>query len=222
MLGSFDFLDNEVIGERDHALHLTRLVEELDLGGRLLFDEYALGLWDPDSAGGLALSKGVRGVSLHLLLLLLLVVWRAAWTREFPRDPQPLERVSPLARAEARAALLERAGRPDLAGDLLRRGVLNRLRARLKLAGSRRERAFDCSLDALVASDQTAGGRWEAFADREARRMAQRSGRPEAGESWSRVFTAGLPRTARGLEELADRLSRVEREALKPTESWKT
>ena len=40
-------------------------------GAPVLFDEYALGRWQPDSALGLALGPSARSFTLHLLVLAL-------------------------------------------------------------------------------------------------------------------------------------------------------
>jgi len=122
LIAAGDYLDNDRLGRRDNGLFLLRLAERRAAGGRLLFDEYALGLGSQESSASLAVSP--RGVllSLHLAVLLLVLCWRSAWAREFPRDPEPLDRVSPLARARALATALRRAGRIDTLGEMLRVG----------------------------------------------------------------------------------------------------
>jgi hypothetical protein len=116
------FLDNAHLGERDAALLAVRLAEELAPSGRVLFDEFALGLWSPRTPIGILLSPVFFLATLHLLLLLALLVLRSAWVREFPRDEAPLESASPLLRARTLAALLERAGRTRLLGRWLEEG----------------------------------------------------------------------------------------------------
>ena len=120
-------LDNGTIGNDDHAPFLVRLLEEIGLEGQVLFDEYALGGWVPESAAQLALAPGNVLFTLHLFVLLGLALWSAAWVRGFARDPEPLGNVSPLARARAQAGLIEQAGRWSLAARMLRRGVIRRL-----------------------------------------------------------------------------------------------
>jgi hypothetical protein len=130
LLGDDSFLANEKIGERDHALLAVRLVEEFARGGRVLFDEYALGLWRPRTAVGLIASPMLLLATLHIVALLLLGFWRSAWVREFPRDPPALESISPLLRARALASLLVRAGRLDVLARHLREGTRRRISRR--------------------------------------------------------------------------------------------
>lgn len=117
-----DYLDNEHLGEGDNAFLLTHLAGRCAAGGRLLFDEHALGLAVGPTSTGLALSSQGLLLTVHLALLLLVLCWRAAWVREFPRDPAPLDRVSPLARVRSLADVLQRAGRIDLLAGMLRAG----------------------------------------------------------------------------------------------------
>jgi len=121
-----DYLQNEDLGAGDNGLFLVRVVELGERGARVLFDEHALGLGAGSSSTGLALSARGRWLTLHLALLLLIVCWRSAWVREFPRDPRALGRVSPLARARGLASLFERAGRYDALAGMLRRGYARR------------------------------------------------------------------------------------------------
>ena len=134
-----EIFDNASIDEHDHALFAVRLVEELRPEGALLFDEYALGGWVPESPLALALAPGTIVFSAHLIALLLVLTWRSAWTRAFPRDPEPLHQVSALARARGFAATLAREGRWSLLARILRSGVLARLMQRRRLAGARLE-----------------------------------------------------------------------------------
>jgi hypothetical protein len=130
LLADDRFLDNAHLRERDHALLAVRLAEELRTkGSALLFDESALGARKNTSAVELALSPRFVLVSAHLALLALLFVWARAWVSAFPRDPEPLARISPISRARARAALYERARRYDLLAAMLRRGAVRRWRA---------------------------------------------------------------------------------------------
>ena len=117
-----DYLDNDELDEEGHALFLVRTVELGDPDGRLLFDEYALGLGAGESSASLAVSPRGLLLTLNLALVLLVVTWRSAWAREFPRDPEPLGRVSPLARARGLAAVMIRAERFDALADMLRAG----------------------------------------------------------------------------------------------------
>ncbi len=116
LLGSAAWLANDSIGREEHGLLAVRLAEAAvgAAPATILFDEYALGGWRPRSKGSLAFAPASRALTLALLAALAIFVWRLAWPREFPRDPKPLDTISPLARARAQAALLERAGRLDL------------------------------------------------------------------------------------------------------------
>lgn len=137
VLGDDAFLDNARLGQEDHALLAVALFEEISRGGRLVFDEYALGLWEASTPIGLATGPNLALASAHVLLFLVLVVWRAAWVARFPRDPVPLAQGSPIMRARALAGLLERAGRQAALARLLRSGVLRRLRVKVRLAPDR-------------------------------------------------------------------------------------
>jgi len=117
--------DNAALDEAN-ALFLVRLFEALPRAERILFDEYVLGGWEPTSALVLAFSPRAALFSAHLLALLALLVWRAAWSGPFARDPEPLAAVSALARAEGAGALLASAGRWGLLARELRRGFLAR------------------------------------------------------------------------------------------------
>lgn len=128
------FGDNANLGEEGNAEALVRLLEDRLRGGRVLFDEYALGRWEPETALGLAFSSALAPTSVHLLVLLALFVWAAAWARAFARDPEPIEQLSPLSRARAQANVLERAERAGLAAQILRRGNLARLARAARLA----------------------------------------------------------------------------------------
>ena len=128
LLADDSFLDNDRLGLEDHGLLAVRLVELLAPSGRVLLDEFALGRWLPTSRTELLASPGIREVALHLVILALLLAWLFGWVREFPRDPV-LPPLDPRQRAQARAALLERAGAYDLLGRELRTGVLRRLAA---------------------------------------------------------------------------------------------
>lgn len=220
LLASLDFLDNDSIGEHDHGLFFVRLLEELDGGGRVLFDEYALGNWSPQSLGELAFSAPLRGISLQLFLLILVFTWRSAWPRRFPRDPEPFERVSPLARARARASLFARAGRLDLSAQLLRRGVLERIAARTHLSAGLPSRVSSRALSSGLDVPDTLGQTLEHSEehteqhperDRELlRAIALRSGHERELERWTRAFAGAPPANAAQLEELERELASIE------------
>ena len=173
-----EFLGRERIGDADHALLLVRLVELLAPTGRILFDDYSLGDWSPDTPLQLALAPGRRVFTLHLLLFALLAVWIGAWAIAFPRDPVPLHQLSPLARGQAHAATITRAGRGGIAARLLRDGVLRRLAARGgRRLGLRTGPAADPApedvehilrpLDPLLADEAACRAARQLFLDRE-------------------------------------------------------
>ncbi|HZO10200.1 MAG TPA: hypothetical protein VFC77_12525 [Myxococcota bacterium] len=124
LLGDDACLSNERLREHDHALLAVRLTEHFARDGRILFDEYALGLWRPRTAITLLASPSLWLATAQVVALLFLALWSAAWVREFPRDPRALESASPLLRARALAALLARAGRFDVLGRFLQGGML--------------------------------------------------------------------------------------------------
>ncbi len=141
LLAEGGFFSNEFIGHARHAELFVRLVGELTARGEdLYFDEFALGSWAPAGKLELALAPGVRGLTLHLVLLALVGAWIVAWPREFPRDAPPLERRSPLERARAQAGLLVRSGHWAHLALRLRQGLLRRLAARLRLVRRELER----------------------------------------------------------------------------------
>ena len=118
LLSEDAFLDNAEIGKQQHALAGVRLVEQLSRGGQLLFDEYCLGTWEPESLFALAGSPRVFLLTVHSLLLLALFIWALAWARAFPRDPPALAASSPLERAQALARIWRSSGREE---EVLRR-----------------------------------------------------------------------------------------------------
>ena len=111
LLADDRFLDNASLSNEQNALLFVRLLESLAPGRTLLFDEYALGSWNPQSPLGLAFGERFLAVSMQALLLLTVFLWRHAWVSEFPREQHQIEAVSPLARARALVSLYERAGR---------------------------------------------------------------------------------------------------------------
>ncbi len=129
--GGLGFLDNGRIQEADDALLAVRLVELCTRpGDPVLFDEYVLGGWTPDTPLDLALAPRNFPFTLHLVLLACLGLWASAWAREFPRDPAALTPVSAVVRARGLAGVLTRARRWGLLATMLRRGVLRRLAGR--------------------------------------------------------------------------------------------
>lgn len=119
-------LSNVALRDGDEGLFLVRAIEEFDRSGRILFDEYSLGRWNPMSQTAVALSDRFRQLTVQFLVLLALFVWRLGWVGRFPRDPEPFELLSPLSRVRAQAHLIERAGRYDLLGRWLVDGAMKR------------------------------------------------------------------------------------------------
>ncbi len=123
LLGEDAFLDNGAIGKSQNALAGVRLLEQLARGGQLLFDEYCLGDWQPESTLALTASPRVFLLSAHALALLVLFAWARSFARAFPRDPPPLAATSPLERAESLARSWKAGGRPQLGVRALRRAA---------------------------------------------------------------------------------------------------
>lgn len=145
VLAGDEFLENRLIGAADHGLLAVRLLESVHRGGPLLFDEYALGSWDPPSALALAFRSRVLAFTLHLLALSALLLWMACAPRAFPRDPTERSGLSARARASAFASLLEREGRWHLLARMLQAGVLRRVGRMAGLHASRAELAVDAA-----------------------------------------------------------------------------
>jgi hypothetical protein len=123
LLSEDGFLDNGAIGKSQHALAGVRLLERLSRGGKLLFDEYCLGVFEPESALALSASPRIFLLSLHVLALLVFFVWAHSFARAFPRDPPPRAKASPLERAEALARTWKSAGRQRIGARALRRAA---------------------------------------------------------------------------------------------------
>lgn len=133
-------LDNVAIGEFDHALLAVRLAEIVPPGGRLLFDEYALGLWQPEGMVSVAMRPNVVLATLHAVLLVLVWSWMRAMPRAFPRDPEPLDSFSPVLRARAQARMFERARRPEMLAPAARAAGFDRIARILRLPKRRPNR----------------------------------------------------------------------------------
>lgn len=196
LLADDRWLENKSLSRGDNGLYLVRLVEQLMPPGRpggsgvLRFDDFGVGGWEPGSWAGLLVSRRGLLASVQVALLLLALAWALGWVRSFPRDPRPLERLSPLARARALAALYLRAGRPDLLAELLRGGLRRRIAATALGAGRR----------ALEG---------EAF-ERALAAHAQQTGRAEELPRWRRLFGEQPVRTPAELERLGAELAELE------------
>ena len=206
LLAEGDWADNAALGEHGHALLLVRLLERVGQGGPLYFDEGVFtAARGGDSALALAFGAGGR-FTWHLLALLALAVWAAAWVREFPRDPEPLEALSPLARAEATAAWLARHGRFDALARMLRDGTL------AALGGETGEERIERGAVAALAEGHGRAGeaeRWiellaaRPVADREGLAALDRELRGLLSETTARGATTGThgPRARAGRRE---------------------
>jgi hypothetical protein len=149
-LASDAFVDNSRLGEFENGLFLVRLVEALSGTGEVLFDEFALGLWAPESQVALLTGPGMLEILLHLFAALCLFVLLHTWVREFPRDREP-PALHPRLRVQAQAAFLLRAQRLDLLELDLQLGVLLRVCGRLGIRAPRTERPAVARLRDLVA-----------------------------------------------------------------------
>jgi hypothetical protein len=194
LLADDGFMGNETVGEANNGLFTVRLLEALERGGDLMFDEYSLGLWLPTSKVELLLLPGVFEITYHLLLALLVFVLLQAWVREFPRDPVHAA-LDPRLRVASHSRLLERAKRHDILGHELRLGGLRRIAMRAGLApraGALRE---DTSPEEL-----------EQYARQLGTAVHQKH-----FEVWNRVFRSDPVRGARELEELGRNLNDLEK-----------
>lgn len=133
LLADDAFTANEHLGEGAGGELAVRLIEEQGAVRRLFFDEYALGLWEPQTAVGLAFSGSRLSVTMHAIVALCVLAWMLGWTRAFPRDPPPLDAVSPLSRARALANVFVRGGRVRELSNFARRGEFERLRRKARL-----------------------------------------------------------------------------------------
>jgi len=153
VLASDQLFENRFIGKAENALFAVRLVEEVAPAGPILFDEYALGAWAPESPLELAASPRVRPLTVQLLLVAAVLLWRSR-RRGFPRDPEPLAQLAALTRAEGGARLFLAAGRTGPLVDLLRYGVLRKLLGRRALAPRAPEEGLRSGLAAARAALQ--------------------------------------------------------------------
>jgi hypothetical protein len=196
------FSNADLADDAAPALLFVRLLEELAPLERVLFDEYALGGWQPATVPALAFSRRFAWLSVHVLLLVLVLGWTSAYSGPFPRDPEPLLAASPLARAVGLARTLERAEGHDLLARLLRNGVLERWCGRVgvrpaevrpRAAGGRRAardpEALDACLRALARGDAALHAR-----------LAAAFGGPAVTDA------QGLARVAARLDALEDEL----------------
>ena len=189
LFSSDDFLENDSLGLFDHGEVAVTMAARFAAGGSILFDEYALGRWQPASKLDLAFGPTARWFSLHLILLTLLYTWRVAWVREFPRDPEPHGQVSPLSRARAQALLMVRAKRFDVLAEMLRRGVLSRTAKGLR----------------LVLREET-DARPRGVAERDLVQVLRRAGLESELERWRSIWITRKVHSAGELERLGSEL----------------
>ncbi len=192
VLGDDEFLENGKLGASDHALLAVSLFEEVSRGGRLLFDEFAIGLWEASTPIAIATGPSLVLATAHVLLLLVLLAWRAGWTLRFPRDPVPLAQASPILRARSLASLFARSGRYDVLARMLRAGVLRSLCQKLRVSPERTER-----IDSAADVDS----------------IARRAGIDAAHAArWRELFTGPVGASDVELEALGAELARLEAE----------
>ena len=199
-----DPFSNHALDQDDNALLLVRIVDFFGAQGPILFDEYALGLWQPETPLQMAFTPRSLLFTLHAAFFFGLLLLRAAWVRSFPRDPLALESIAPLSRAQGFSAFLIRYRRFDLLTLLLRRGVMRRLARR---AGRRDGKAMeagsepiqqeevDSILEALLP--HAAPGSLEETAD-------------ERCQRWRKLFLDASPDDVFKLEELGVQLGALE------------
>jgi len=195
LLAGDGFLSNAHLGDDQNALFAVRLLESIHRGGELLFDEYALGLWQPPSSVGLLAAPGLREVTLQVLLFVLCLLLFSSWSREFSRDPEALS-MNPRLRAKAGARLYERAGRYDLLARELRLGVLRRMAGRWRMTRSLRQLNEDASAEDIGSV---------------AHALALRSGETEeTAARWARLFSATNEGRQTDFETLVEQLGDLE------------
>lgn len=146
-----DVFDNARVGESEHALLAVRIAEDARPGARVLFDEYALGLWSQGGPMSVAARPAIVLFCLNAALLGLLWTWMRAAPRAFPRDPEPLDTFSPVLRARAQARLHERAGRAELFAPAARAAAYDRIAARRRIGRRRETGSSELDVARLVA-----------------------------------------------------------------------
>jgi hypothetical protein len=192
LLADDRFLENQLLGEGDNGLFVARVTEGAATGGELLFDEFALGAWNPPTKLELLARPGWLEFGYHALALLLLLVLYHAWRREFPRDPERAS-LDPRARLRSGARLLERAGRHDLLARDLRQGGLERLQRRFGGPGDE-ERWAAALGGASVSSNaelEDLAGRLDRLEKSVARAVAQADTTPRGSSSRDSAGTSG-------------------------------
>ena len=154
-------LSNLWLLDGDEGYLLVRAIVEFDRSGLILFDEYALGRWNPQTSRELAFSGRFLQPTVLWLALLLIFVWRLSWVGRFPRDPEPLALLSPLARVRSQAHLIERARRYELLARWLVDGMLGRAMKswRMKRAEEGADRSVE-ELKALATRAQLDVAKW--------------------------------------------------------------
>jgi hypothetical protein len=203
VIADSSLFENENVGGDDNALFTVRIAEEAAGGGRVLLDEYALGLWEPSGALAVAVRPALALFTANALLLLLLWTWMRAAPRAFPRDPESLETFSPVLRARSRARLLERSGHVALLAPAARGAAFDRISARRHITrragGKRRE----------IGADLAQAGPSEA----DVLRLATALG-PELGSRATELLRTRRIAQRSDLEKLARDIARLEVDAL--------
>ena len=211
LLASDAFLSNEQLPREEHAAFFVSLARELARGGPLRFDEFALGDWRPEGPWQWSLGARMRGLTLHLALALALLVWRAAWPREFVRDPEAWQSLSALERARSDAGLALRARRPELLARALRAGMLEELcRARhLPLDTGRASSPASPASDAGDAGDASPASVANAHCLALLTSLLRAAGRLEELGAWRASLLGRSVRVEADLERLAADLERL-------------
>jgi hypothetical protein len=199
ILRSDAWLSNEMLPHADHAPFFVHLAREFARGGPTYFDEFALGEWDHGGMLSWLFGKRMWLLTVHVFLALALIFWRAAWPREFARDPEGLDALSPLERSRSEAELALRAGRPMLLARRLRLGVLQTLCRRYGLSLRQRSDAGD--------TDQVTGADEHSLAMLE-KLLALTDHTTELSHWRARLFGRGV-RNSRDLDRLASDLDKL-------------
>jgi hypothetical protein len=131
-----DVFDNANLRQDDNAVLAARLAEAMlreKPGGKLAFDEYVHGLRDRPSATELLFRPPVLAVTLQVLLLGALALWRSGVRFGAPRTALTPPRRSKEEFLDAMAELLKRNGNREEAYRTVRDAVLRRLEDALGL-----------------------------------------------------------------------------------------
>ncbi len=138
-----ELFDNGRLAKHDHSVLAVRIAERFAQGTAVRFDESSSMGENAPTLVEFATAKRARPFTAALLLLALVFAWRSFADREIPREPPPLEFMSPHTRALARARLFQRARRFDLLAEQLRRGRAQALAEYWRVAPSLAQESLD-------------------------------------------------------------------------------